>query len=85
MESFDTVISAIGTLSNALLTREVPGLLLNSRGYIQADPETGETSLPSVFAGGDITTGSATVIAAMGAGKKAAAAIDLYLRKLMPA
>ena len=52
---------------------------VNKRGNIVAD-ETGATSIPGVFAGGDIVTGAATVISAMGAGKKAAAAIDAYLQ-----
>ncbi|NLJ48433.1 MAG: dihydropyrimidine dehydrogenase, partial [Candidatus Atribacteria bacterium] len=57
-----------------------PELKLNKRGYIEADEETGATSIPSVYAGGDIVTGAATVISAMGAGKKAARAIDDYLK-----
>ena len=56
-----------------------PGLELNRRGYIVTDPETGATNLPGVYAGGDIVTGAATVIEAMGAGKRAARAIDEYL------
>jgi glutamate synthase (NADPH/NADH) small chain len=74
----DTVIMAIGTRANPLLTASAPGLELSKRGYIVAE-EDGATSLPGVYAGGDIVTGSATVILAMGAGKRAAAAIDLYL------
>ncbi|MCE5300945.1 MAG: NADPH-dependent glutamate synthase, partial [Spirochaetia bacterium] len=77
----DNVIPALGTKANELLTTNVPGLKLNKWGYIEANPETGETSLPGIYAGGDISTGSATVIAAMGAGKKAAAAMDKYLKK----
>jgi glutamate synthase (NADPH/NADH) small chain len=77
----DNVIPALGTKANELLTTNVKGLKLNRRGYIEADPETGETSIPGIFAGGDISTGAATVIAAMGAGKKSAAAIDRYLKK----
>ena len=73
----DTVIMAIGTGANPLLTRSASGLRLH-RGYIEAD-ETGGTSLPGVFAGGDIVTGSATVISAMGAGRKAAKAIHEYV------
>ena len=52
---------------------------LNRRGYIEADPETGATSIEGVYAGGDIVTGSATVILAMGAGKKSAKAIHEYI------
>lgn len=75
----DTVIMAIGTRANPLIGNSTEGLDLTDRGYIIADEETGATSLSGVFAGGDIVTGSATVIAAMGAGKKAAAAIHEYL------
>ncbi len=74
----DTVIMAIGTGANPLLTGTASGLALN-RGYIQAGPETGKTSIPGVYAGGDIVTGAATVISAMGAGRKAARAIHEYL------
>ncbi len=73
----DTVIVAIGTSANPLLTRSAQGLRLH-RGYIEAD-ETGTTSLKGVFAGGDIVTGSATVISAMGAGRKAAHTIHEYI------
>ncbi|MDI6900981.1 MAG: NADPH-dependent glutamate synthase [Anaerosomatales bacterium] len=74
----DTVIMAIGTRANPLLSASTPDLELSRRGYIVAD-ENGTTSKPGVFAGGDIVTGSATVILAMGAGKKAARAIDRWL------
>lgn len=77
----DTVIMAIGTRANPLIGHSTPGLELTKRGYIVADEETGATSLPGVYAGGDIVTGSATVIAAMGAGKKAATAIHEFLQK----
>ena len=73
----DTVIMAIGTGANPLLTHSASGLKLH-RGYIEAD-EAGKTSIPGVFAGGDIVTGSATVISAMGAGRKAAKAIHEYI------
>jgi glutamate synthase (NADPH) small chain len=76
----DVAIPAIGTRPNPLLTRHVPGLLLNKKGYIVADYETGMTSKPGVFAGGDIITGSATVILAMGAGRRAAKAINDYFK-----
>ena len=52
---------------------------INKWGYIEADPKTGATSVPGVYAGGDIVTGAATVILAMGAGKDAAEAIDKYI------
>lgn len=77
----DNVIVAIGQGPNPILLRNTPGLKLNSRGYIQVDQETLETSLPGVFAGGDIVTGAATVIAAMGAGKKAARQMAEYCKK----
>ena len=68
----DLAIIAVGTRSNPILLESTPGLELNSHGYIVADEETGETSIPNVFAGGDIVTGAATVILAMGAGRRAA-------------
>jgi glutamate synthase (NADPH/NADH) small chain len=74
----DVVIVAIGTGANPLLTRTTPGLKLNKWAYIEVN-ENLMTSIPGVFAGGDITRGSATVILAMGDGKKAAAAIHKYL------
>jgi len=74
----DTVVVAIGTKSNPLLTATCPELKLNKWGNIVAD-ENGATSLPGVFAGGDIVRGAATVILAMGDGKKAAQAMDKYL------
>jgi glutamate synthase (NADPH/NADH) small chain len=75
----DVVISAIGQGPNPLLTTATPDLKLTKWGNIVADEETGKTSMRGVFAGGDIVTGAATVILAMGAGKKAARAIDTYL------
>lgn len=77
--AIDTVIVAIGQGPNPILTNTTEGLELNKRGNIVAD-EKGQTSLPYVFAGGDIVTGAATVIKAMGAGKDAAVAIDAYLK-----
>lgn len=76
----DVAIPAIGTRSNPLLTKTAPDLALNKKGYIIADEETGMTSKRGVFAGGDIITGSATVILAMGAGRKAAKSINDYLK-----
>jgi glutamate synthase (NADPH/NADH) small chain len=75
----DMVIPALGNVANPLLTLNTEGLELNKWGNIVVDPATGLTSLPGVYAGGDIVTGSATVIEAMGAGRKAARAIDRYL------
>lgn len=77
--AIDTVIVAIGQGPNPILANSTEGLELNKRGNIVAD-EKGQTSLPYVFAGGDIVTGAATVIKAMGAGKDAAVAIDAYLK-----
>lgn len=76
----DVVIVAIGQGPNPILTQSGAGLELKKSGNIVADPETGKTSRKGVFAGGDIVTGAATVILAMGAGRKAAAAMDEYLR-----
>jgi len=75
----DTVIMAVGTRANPLLRLAAPDLELTRRGYIVTDDD-GATNLPGVFAGGDIVTGAATVILAMGAGKKAARAMDHWLR-----
>jgi glutamate synthase (NADPH/NADH) small chain len=72
-------VVAIGAGANPLLPTTTQGLELNKRGYIIANPETGKTSKPGVWAGGDIVTGSATVILAMGAGRKAANSIQEYL------
>lgn len=77
----ETVVIAIGQSPNPLVPRTTPGLETNAHGCIVATPETGATSRPGVFAGGDIVTGAATVILAMGAGKAAARAIDNYLRE----
>jgi len=75
----DLVVVAIGNSPNPLLPRSTPGLKLGRKGTIEIDHETGRTSLPGIFAGGDIATGAATVIEAMGAGKRAARGIDHYL------
>jgi glutamate synthase (NADPH) small chain len=76
----DVVVVAIGTRANPLLTATCPELKLNKRGNIEVD-ESGMTSLPGVFAGGDIVRGAATVILAMGDGKRSAYAINEYLGK----
>ncbi len=68
----DLAVIAVGTRSNPVLLKGEPELKLNRWGYIEVDPETSETSMPNVFAGGDIVTGAATVILAMGAGRTAA-------------
>lgn len=75
----DCAIEAIGQGANKVLLSTFPEMKLNKWGYIEADPKTGATSVPGVFAGGDIVTGAATVILAMGAGKDSAAAIDKYI------
>lgn len=75
----DTVIMALGTTSNPLIAKTTAGLETTCRGGIAAD-ETGVTSRPGVFAGGDAVTGAATVILAMGAGRTAAKAIDNYIK-----
>ncbi|HPJ76624.1 MAG TPA: NADPH-dependent glutamate synthase [Clostridia bacterium] len=76
-----SVIIAIGTSPNPLIKNTTSGLETNKWGCIIADQETGQTTIPYIFAGGDVVTGAATVILAMGAGKKAASAIDKYLDK----
>jgi glutamate synthase (NADPH/NADH) small chain len=76
----DTAISALGAKANPLLPKTMSDLKLNKRGYIVAEEETGMTSKRGVFAGGDIVTGAATVISAMGAGRKVARAINEYLK-----
>jgi glutamate synthase (NADPH/NADH) small chain len=75
----DVVIMALGTSPNPLIAATTDGLETNRRGCIVADDE-GRTSREGVFAGGDIVTGAATVILAMGAGRRAAKAIDEYVR-----
>jgi len=75
----DTVVVAVGTMANPIVPSTTPGLETNRWGYIITRGESGETTRKGVYAGGDIVTGSATVILAMGAGRKAAQAIDAYL------
>jgi glutamate synthase (NADPH/NADH) small chain len=75
----DEIIVAIGAGANPLLTKSTEGLALNKWGYITIDPD-GMTNISGVFAGGDIVRGSATVILAMGDGKRAAATIDAWLK-----
>lgn len=80
----DSVIVAIGTSPNPLVPQSTPELQTGKHGTIVADPETGATTVPGVWAGGDAVTGAATVISAMGAGKRAAAAIHSYLMEKAP-
>jgi len=77
----DTVVVAIGQGPNPLLLDTTPEIKRNKWGYIDADMETGKTSMEGVYAGGDIVTGEATVIEAMGFGRRAAKAMDEYLSK----
>jgi glutamate synthase (NADPH/NADH) small chain len=76
------VINAVGSGANPLLTASASDISLNKQGNILISPE-GETSVPGVFAGGDIVRGGATVILAMGDGKRTAMAIDKFVRKLL--
>jgi glutamate synthase (NADPH/NADH) small chain len=78
----DCVIMSIGTSPNPLIKSTTGGLETKKWGGIVADEETGQTSRTGIFAGGDAVTGAATVILAMGAGKKAAGAIDAYIKGL---
>jgi homotetrameric NADPH-dependent glutamate synthase len=75
----DTVIYALGTTANPIISQTTPGLTVNKWGYIQVDERTGMTSIPGLFAGGDIVTGAATVILAMGAGRRAARGMLEYM------
>ncbi len=77
----DTVIMALGTSPNPLIRSTTPGLETNRRGCLVVNEETMQTSREGIYAGGDAVTGAATVILAMGAGKKAAEAMDEYLQK----
>jgi glutamate synthase (NADPH/NADH) small chain len=76
----DMVVQAIGTSPNPLLVSLIPGLERGRRGNVVVD-ENGRTSIPHVYAGGDIATGAATVIEAMGTAKRAAAAINAMLKE----
>ena len=76
----DVVIMALGTSPNPLIASTTKGLDTTKRGCIVADEAAGQTSREGVFAGGDAVTGAATVILAMGAGRRAAKAIDAYLQ-----
>ena len=74
------MIVALGNESSPLLQKTTQGLAVDKKGHIIAD-EQGKTSLPKVWAGGDIVLGAATVILAMGEGRKAAASINAYLKQ----
>lgn len=76
----DTVIMALGTSPNPLIRTTTPGIEVNKHGCLVVNEETMQTSRDGIYAGGDAVTGAATVILAMGAGKKAAASIDEYLK-----
>jgi glutamate synthase (NADPH/NADH) small chain len=80
----DTVIYALGTTANPIIAQTTPGLKVNRWGYIEVDERTGMTSIPGLFAGGDIVTGAATVILAMGAGRRAAKGMLEYMGVLSP-
>lgn len=77
---YDTVIVAIGNASNPLIKMTTPEIEVNKRGNFIVDPETGETSIKGLYAGGDIVLGAATVILAMGEGRRAAKAMNEYLQ-----
>ncbi|MFC2061564.1 NADPH-dependent glutamate synthase [Elusimicrobiota bacterium] len=80
IEEIDTLICAIGQSPNPLIPQTTPGLKVGKWGNIEADAETGRTSKKGCFAGGDVVRGGATVILAMGDGRKAARSIDEYLK-----
>jgi glutamate synthase (NADPH/NADH) small chain len=75
----DLVIVSVGVSPNPLIPRQMPELQVSRWGTLVVDPDTLETSVPGIFAGGDIVRGGATVILAMGDGRKAAAGIDQYI------
>ena len=80
--AIDMIIIAIGSVSNKVFTQATQEVELNKWGYLKTNEETGQTSVEDVFAGGDIVTGAATVISALGMGKKAAEGIDQYIHSL---
>jgi glutamate synthase (NADPH) small chain len=84
MIDVDTVIYALGTTANPIIAQTTPGLKVNKWNYIETDERTGMTSIPGVFAGGDIVTGAATVILAMGAGRRAAQGMLEYMGIVPP-
>jgi glutamate synthase (NADPH/NADH) small chain len=78
----DTVVVALGTTPHPMVPSTTPGLEISARKTVVADQASGQTTRTAVWAGGDVTTGAATVISAMGAGRRAAADIDRYLREV---
>jgi glutamate synthase (NADPH/NADH) small chain len=80
----DAVICAIGNSPNPLIPMTTPGLKVGKKGNIEADEETGKTSRDRIWAGGDVVTGAATVISAMGAGRKAAKSMHAALSGVKP-
>jgi glutamate synthase (NADPH/NADH) small chain len=80
MIEVDTVIVSVGVSPNPLIPQSIKGLDVSSWGTINVDKENMQTSIPELFAGGDIVRGGATVILAMGDGRKAAAAMDRYIK-----
>ena len=80
----DMVVYALGTSANPIIAQSTPGLKINRWGYIEIEEKTGMSSVPGVFAGGDIVTGSATVILAMGAGRRAARGMLQYMGLAQP-
>ncbi len=78
----DLVLQAIGTKPNTELLKQIKSLELTDKGTVVHNPESGQTTVPDIFVGGDAATGAATVISAMGAGKRAAKGIDAYLTAL---
>jgi glutamate synthase (NADPH/NADH) small chain len=76
----DTVVVGVGTDPNPLIPRSIQGLNVSKWGTIIVDENTMQTNIPEIFAGGDIVRGGATVILAMGDGKKAAESMHLYLQ-----
>ncbi len=77
----DLVVFAIGQRANPIVAKSATGVATNKKGYFVASLENGQTSREGIFAGGDIVTGAATVIEAVGSGKNAAAGIDKYIRE----
>ncbi|MEG3048493.1 MAG: FAD-dependent oxidoreductase, partial [Mucinivorans sp.] len=77
-----SVVMALGTSPNPLIAQTTPGLETTRRGCLVADESNGATTREGIFAGGDVVSGAATVILAMGAGRKAARAMDEYLKKI---
>lgn len=76
----DTVVVSVGVSPNPLIPQSLPDLKVSRWGTLEVDPETFQTSIPDIFAGGDIVRGGATVILAMGDGRKAAKSMDEYIR-----